>query len=62
MNFLYRSAVTVFRQRLGDRRRDFRVYNQQVIAYAGYRQPNGSIRGDPAYADFTTVLTNPLTY
>ncbi|MFI9585701.1 nitric oxide synthase oxygenase [Streptomyces sp. NPDC052236] len=30
-----------------------RIHNEQLIRYAGYRQPGNRITGDPAYADFT---------
>lgn len=32
------------------------IWNPQLIRYAGYRQPDGSIIGDPAQADFTDTL------
>lgn len=35
--------------------KDFRVWNGQLITYAGYRQPDGSIIGDPANAELTEV-------
>lgn len=34
---------------------DFRVWNSQLIQYAGYKNPDGTILGDPANAEFTTV-------
>ncbi|CAM9948470.1 unnamed protein product [Lampetra fluviatilis] len=49
-----RSAITVFRQRM-DGQHDFRVWNSQLISYAGYRQPDGSVLGDPAYVEFTEL-------
>jgi len=30
-----------------------RIWNEQLIRYAGYRQPDGSVVGDPAYVGFT---------
>jgi len=33
-----------------------RIWNPQLIRYAGYRQPDGTILGDPAQADLTDVL------
>lgn len=33
--------------------RAFRVWNPQLIRYAGYRQPDGSVLGDPAMVSFT---------
>lgn len=49
-----RSAITVFPQR-SDGKHDFRVWNAQLIRYAGYQMPDGSIRGDPANVEFTQV-------
>lgn len=49
-----RSAITVFPQR-SDGKHDFRVWNAQLIRYAGYQMPDGSIRGDPASVEFTQV-------
>jgi nitric-oxide synthase len=30
-----------------------RIWNEQVIRYAGYAQPDGSVLGDPRYLEFT---------
>lgn len=49
-----RSAITVFPQRT-DGRHDFRVWNSQLIRYAGYTMPDGSVLGDPATLEFTQV-------
>ncbi|KAK2725659.1 hypothetical protein QYM36_000232, partial [Artemia franciscana] len=49
-----RSAITVFQPRM-EGRGDFRIWNSQLIGYAGYRQPDGSIVGDPLNAEFTEV-------
>nr|XP_045593481.1 nitric oxide synthase, salivary gland-like isoform X1 [Procambarus clarkii]XP_045593482.1 nitric oxide synthase, salivary gland-like isoform X2 [Procambarus clarkii] len=49
-----RSAITVFPERRPGRR-DFRVWNQQLISYAGYANPDGSVTGDPAYVAFTQM-------
>lgn len=49
-----RSAITIFPQRT-DGKHDFRVWNSQLIRYAGYKQPDGSILGDPANVAFTEV-------
>ncbi|XP_032898999.1 nitric oxide synthase, brain isoform X1 [Amblyraja radiata] len=49
-----RSAITIFPQRT-DEKHDFRIWNNQFIKYAGYRQPDGSIVGDPASVDLTEV-------
>lgn len=50
----FRSAITVFQQRT-DGRHDFRVWNPQLISYAGYKQPDGTILGDPMNVEFTDV-------
>ena len=50
----HRSAITIFPQRI-DSKHDFRVWNAQLIRYAGYKQPDGSILGDPANVEFTEV-------
>lgn len=31
------------------------MWNPQLISYAGYRQPDGSIVGDPLNAEFTDM-------
>uniref|UniRef100_A0A665TIZ0 Nitric oxide synthase n=1 Tax=Echeneis naucrates TaxID=173247 RepID=A0A665TIZ0_ECHNA len=49
-----RSAITIFPQRT-DGKHDFRVWNTQLIRYAGYKQPDGNILGDPANAEFTEI-------
>uniref|UniRef100_H0WZD7 Nitric oxide synthase n=1 Tax=Otolemur garnettii TaxID=30611 RepID=H0WZD7_OTOGA len=49
-----RSTITVFPQRR-DGKHDFRVWNAQLIRYAGYEMPDGSIRGDPANVEFTQL-------
>ncbi|ELK15498.1 Nitric oxide synthase, brain [Pteropus alecto] len=49
-----RSAITIFPQRI-DSKHDFRVWNSQLIRYAGYKQPDGSILGDPASVELTEI-------
>ncbi|XP_019502510.1 PREDICTED: nitric oxide synthase, inducible isoform X2 [Hipposideros armiger] len=49
-----RSAITVFPQR-SDGKHDFRVWNSQLIRYAGYQMPDGTIQGDPACVEFTQL-------
>ena len=34
---------------------DFRVWNAQLIRYAGYKQNDGTVLGDPANVEFTEV-------
>ncbi|KAM6970125.1 nitric oxide synthase 2b, inducible [Aplochiton taeniatus] len=49
-----RSAITIFPQRkkgLGD----FRIWNSQLIKYAGYQMPDGSVQGDPSSLEFTKI-------
>ncbi|XP_029018514.1 nitric oxide synthase, brain isoform X2 [Betta splendens] len=49
-----RSAITIFPQRT-DGKHDFRVWNAQLIRYAGYKMPDGQILGDPANVEFTEI-------
>lgn len=49
-----RSAITIFPQRT-DGRHDYRIWNHQLISYAGYRQSDGSVIGDPINVEFTEV-------
>ncbi|XP_026742645.1 nitric oxide synthase-like [Trichoplusia ni] len=49
-----RSAITVFPQRT-DGKHDYRIWNPQLISYAGYRQPDGTVLGDPGKVEFTDV-------
>ena len=48
------SAMTVFRHRTTPEE-DFRIWNAQLIKYAGYRQEDGSCIGDEGSAEFTEV-------
>lgn len=52
--FCCRSAITIFPQKT-DGKHDYRVWNTQLIRYAGYKQPDGKILGDPANVEFTEV-------
>ncbi|CAG9783566.1 unnamed protein product [Diatraea saccharalis] len=49
-----RSAITVFPQRT-DGMHDYRIWNSQLISYAGYRQPDGTVLGDPMHCEFTEL-------
>nr|XP_014095409.2 nitric oxide synthase [Bactrocera oleae]XP_036234036.1 nitric oxide synthase [Bactrocera oleae]XP_036234073.1 nitric oxide synthase [Bactrocera oleae]XP_036234191.1 nitric oxide synthase [Bactrocera oleae] len=49
-----RSAITIFPQRT-DGIHDYRIWNSQLISYAGYKQSDGSVVGDPMNAEFTDV-------
>ncbi|CAL8084386.1 unnamed protein product [Orchesella dallaii] len=51
-----RSAITIFPQRT-DGKHDFRIWNPQLIGYAGYRQSDGTVVGDPISIEFTEVCT-----
>ena len=51
---IFRSTITIFPQRRLPFK-DFRVWNSQLIRYAGYRQADGSIIGDRANVEFTEV-------
>lgn len=51
---LSRSTITLFKPRTGPAT-DFRVWNSQLIKYAGYKQSDGSIMGDPDMLEFTEV-------
>ncbi|MBN3299782.1 NOS2 protein, partial [Amia calva] len=49
-----RSAITIFPQRT-DGKHDFRVWNGQLVKYAGYQMPDGTIQGDPSSVQFTEL-------
>jgi nitric-oxide synthase len=49
-----RSAITLFPPEQNGLT-PLRILNHQLIRYAGYRQANGSILGDPASVDFTDM-------
>ncbi|XP_013404057.1 nitric oxide synthase, salivary gland-like isoform X2 [Lingula anatina] len=53
-NGVIRSAITIFPPRT-DGCHDFRVWNPLLIGYACYKQPDGSVIGDPANAAITEV-------
>lgn len=50
-----RSVITIFPQRK-EPNKDFRVWSSQLIRYAGYRQHDGTVIGDPASVEFTEVI------
>lgn len=39
---------------------DYRIWNHQLISYAGYRMNDGQIIGDPANVEFTEVNTRTM--
>ncbi|XP_029443835.1 nitric oxide synthase, endothelial isoform X1 [Rhinatrema bivittatum] len=49
-----RASITIFPQRT-DGRSDFRIWNHQLIRYAGYKQENGSVLGDPISLELTEL-------
>ncbi|KAM5182111.1 nitric oxide synthase, inducible [Mantella aurantiaca] len=49
-----RSTITIFPQRT-DGKHDFRVWNSQLIRYAGFEMPDGIVIGDPANVEFTEL-------
>ncbi|XP_045781881.1 nitric oxide synthase-like protein isoform X1 [Maniola jurtina] len=49
-----RSAITMFPQRT-DGKHDYRIWNSQLISYAGYKQPDGTVLGDPMHCEFTEL-------
>ncbi|WP_316779491.1 nitric oxide synthase oxygenase [Streptomyces sasae] len=50
-----RPVISVFAPDTPDRRGP-RVWNDQLVRYAGHRRPDGGVIGDPAYVDFTDVV------
>lgn len=51
-----RSAITIMPQRVKLTKNDWRIWNSQLIGYAGYRnKETGEVVGDPANADLTEV-------
>lgn len=52
-----RSAITIFPQR-EKAGHDYRIWNHQIISYAGYRMPDGTVVGDALNAEFTEVSFN----
>jgi nitric-oxide synthase len=50
-----RPTLTVFAANTPERPGP-RIWNEQLIRYAGYRRSDGTVIGDPRYADFTTTV------
>ncbi|GIJ65905.1 nitric oxide synthase oxygenase [Virgisporangium ochraceum] len=50
-----RPVITIFAP-AGPRKPYARIWNEQLVRYAGYRRPDGSVLGDPRYVDFTTAM------
>ena len=57
-NILYieRAAISVFPQRRNNHG-DFRIWNAQLIRYAGYKQDDGTVIGDPSSVEITKVMS-----
>lgn len=51
-----RSAVTVFNE-AAEGERGIRIWNSQLIRYAGYRALDGTVLGDPQQLEFTVKIT-----
>jgi nitric-oxide synthase len=49
-----RSVITLFAPRRSDGQ-GIRIWNPQLIRYAGYRQPDGSVIGDPSHVELTEL-------
>nr|QCX35688.1 Nitric Oxide Synthase 2b [Nautilus pompilius] len=49
-----RAAITIFPHNR-DNKNYYRVWNAQLVRYAGYRQPDGSVIGDQNAVEFTEV-------
>ena len=49
------SMMTIFRPSLPGQA-SVRIWNPQLIRYAGYRQPDGSVVGDPLHVELTEVI------
>lgn len=50
------SAITVFRQRINGMH-DFRIWNSQLINYAGYQLSESETIGDKSQIEFTRVIS-----
>ena len=50
-----RSAVTVFKE-AAEGERGIRIWNSQLIRYAGYRALDGTVLGDPQQLEFTEKI------
>jgi nitric-oxide synthase len=52
-----RPVISIFAPATPGNRPDLRIWNEQLIRYAGYRNTDGTITGDPRYTDFTDAVT-----
>ena len=48
-------AMTVFPARVPGRKDVVRVWNKQIISFAGYENDDGTVTGDKSNVDFTKV-------
>ena len=58
--FFCRSAITIFPPRKKGKH-DFRVWSPQFIRYAGYKQYDGAVIGDPSNVELTEVCMKQYT-
>ncbi|XP_066268552.1 nitric oxide synthase 1-like [Branchiostoma lanceolatum] len=49
-----KTAISIFPMRT-DGKHDYKFWNKYLFQYAGYRQPDGSVIGDPANVELTEV-------
>jgi nitric oxide synthase oxygenase domain/subunit len=57
---IIQSLMTIFPPRKPNEKWGTRFWNSQFCRYAGYKQPDGSILGDPANADLTELCIKKL--
>jgi nitric-oxide synthase len=50
-----RPMISIFAPRTA-RRQQIRIWNPQLIRYAGYEQPDGSVIGDPSQRELTEIV------
>ena len=55
-----RPLITILPQRK-EPNKDFQIWNTLMLSWAGYRQPDGTVIGDPASVEFTEVNHMPYT-
>jgi nitric-oxide synthase len=48
-----RSTITIFRQQMPNEELGPRILNHQLVRFAGHKQPDGNIIGDPSEVEFT---------
>ena len=48
-----RPAISVFRSRLAGKKDLFRIWNKQLISFAGYEKEDGTVVGDKGSIEFT---------